>query len=420
MRKHVTRLAFMAFLVLLLVALPPLAAACGDDDEEEKTPAAEEKEITIGGIFSLTGVAASATARGFELFSGMVKYINEVEGGIDGIKIKLVWADDKYDPATAVIAAKRLRDRHHPILWIVQNDSLAFPAKDMFERDKTPLLTSTAYVPEIYSPPGMFFNMSGCEANIFTGVVKWVLQDYEASGGVGRPKLGTLHWDAPFGNAHKLGNAYKWAQEHGVDIVERTYPMMALDIRPHLLALADEEVDYIYVVGVLTDVTLLVRDARATGLWDKIKFVHNVGLLPYDLLEVVGDQAEGLYAVAYTPTWADGLPAHREWAKVAEWVGFKPRRYDQAGYYSMKLVLTALLRQAIADVGFEDLDGEALYNAFQKLRHVDTNGIFYDASWGPDRRIGLSGIKIKQYTKTETVSVTDWIETTNIFEGKEW
>ena len=172
MTKHVTRLAFMAFLALLLVALPPLAAACGDDDEEEKTPAAEEKEITIGGIFLLTGVAASATARGFELFSGMVKYINEVEGGIDGIKIKLVWADDKYDPATAVIAAKRLRDRHHPILWIVQNDSLAFPAKDMFGRDKTPLLTSTAYVPEIYSPPGMFFNMSGCEANIFTGVVK--------------------------------------------------------------------------------------------------------------------------------------------------------------------------------------------------------------------------------------------------------
>jgi hypothetical protein len=27
----------------------------------------------------------------------MFKYINKVEGGIDGIKINCVWADDKYD-----------------------------------------------------------------------------------------------------------------------------------------------------------------------------------------------------------------------------------------------------------------------------------------------------------------------------------
>ncbi len=101
MFKGKTRLVMFSFLALLLVALPLLAAACGDDDEEEK---AEEKWITFGGTHTLTGPAASSTGPAFESWMEMFKYINEVEGGIDGIKLKYVWADDKYDAATAFIA----------------------------------------------------------------------------------------------------------------------------------------------------------------------------------------------------------------------------------------------------------------------------------------------------------------------------
>jgi hypothetical protein len=89
----------------------------------------------------------------------------------------------------------------------------------------------------------------------------------------------------------------------------------------------------------------------------------------------------------------------------------------------MKQILTALIRQAVADVGYENLSGEAMYNALLKLERVDTLGSYHNVGWGPDKRIGQSGIKIIRYTKTEasmqTFAVSDWIETTNIFEG-EW
>ena len=93
MFKGKTRLVMFGLLALLLVALP-LLAACGDDDED-KTPGEEEKEITIGGTFILSGAAASSTGPSFVSTIELIKYINEVEGGIDGIKIKMVWADDK-------------------------------------------------------------------------------------------------------------------------------------------------------------------------------------------------------------------------------------------------------------------------------------------------------------------------------------
>ena len=422
-------------LALLLVTLP-LLAACGDDDED-KTPAAEEKEITIGGSFPLTGAAAPSVGPAFGSLMDLFKYINEVEGGIDGIKLRLVWADSKYDPATAATAYRRMRDRHHPILWMTyDSDYMLMPLKEMFERDKTPVLVAAVYLPELVTPPGMFFAWRNAEANQFTGVARWVLQDWEALGGTGRPKLAFMHWDLPFGWAAKEGGGYRWAEEHGVDVIDRTYLPTPLDLRPQLLDLRDKGVDYIYFSGMTTDVTVLVRDVRATGLWDEIKLVIDASTEPYTyLLPVVGEDAEGLYQVQMDEPWTAGpevAKAHRIEAKIREWAGHSPSRLDSGHGVATKQILTALVRQAVADVGYENLNGEAMYNAFQKLKHVDTLGGYHNVGWGPDKRVGQSGIKIVQYRKMapgseippdgimmETLAVSDWIETTNIFEG-EW
>ena len=434
--KGRNRILLFCFLALLLAALPTLAA-CGDDDED-KTPAPEEKEITVGGTHSLSGAAASSTGPSFQSYMEMFKYINEVEGGIDGIKIKYVWADDKYDAATAFIAYKRMRDRHHPILWFTMSpDYVVTPAKDMFERDRTPVITYIAYTQEFFSPPGMFFSFGFCSANNFTGVARWVLQDWEASGGTGRPKLGYLHWDLPHGTAALEAGADRWAEEHGVDVVTRVYTPMPLDLRPQLMGLRDEGVDYVFFVGVAADYAVFVRDARAAGLWDEIKFIIDPSGDPYTMvLPVVGEDAEGLYMLANNEPWSAGPEAARALriqAEIREWAGHSPSRVDIAATAVAKQILTAVIRQAVADVGYENLSGEAMYNAMLKLGPIDTQGGFNIEGWGPDRRIAQSGIKMLQFRKMapgsevppdgvmmETVAVSDWIETTNIFEGKEW
>ena len=437
MFKGKTRLGMLCLMALLLVALP-LLAACGDDDED-KTPGEEEKEITIGGTFILSGAAASSTGPSFVSTIELIKYINEVEGGIDGIKIKLVWADDKYDPAVAAAAYKRLRDRHHPILWLTMGDFLLVGVKDMLERDKTPVLVMAAQVPELFVPPGMIFTFRNAEANHFTGLARWVLQDWEASGGTGRPKLAHMHWDNPYGNAAREGGGHRWAEEHGVDVIDRIYPPMSLDLRPHLLGLRDKGADYVYVSGMVTDIVLLIRDARTTGLWDEMKFISDHATSAYGgsgLLPIVGEDAEGLYGLRMEEPRTAGpevAKSHRIAEEIREWAGHSPTRLDGGHDVAIKLILTSVIRQAVADVGYENLNGEAMYNALQKLDHIDTLGSYHNLGWGPDKRVGQSGIKIVQYRKMapgsemppdgvmmETVAVSDWIETTNIFEGKEW
>jgi ABC-type branched-subunit amino acid transport system substrate-binding protein len=427
------RIALFSFLILLLVALPTLAA-CGDDDED-KTPMAEEKSITIGGTLCLTGPAAAVTGPGLQPLLETIRYINEVEGGIDGIKIRFVWADDKYDPATAAIAYKRLRDRDHPILWWSHSSAdIVAGAKDIFERDRTPMIVTFAFDPELLRETEMIFCWLFNHANNLTGLVSWILQDWEASGKVGRPKLGYLHWDMPHGNAPLNIGIARWAEEHGVDFVSRTYQPMPLDLRPHLLALRDEGADYVFLSGTMPEWVVLVRDGRAAGLWDEMKFIIDQSGEAYTMfLPVVGEDAEGLYQIANSEPWSAGpevAKAHRVEAQIREWAGHSPTRLD--GAVPLKPILTAVVRQAVADVGYENLNGEAMYNAMLKTGPIDTEGGTSWVGWGPDRNIGASGIKMVQYRKLppgsevppdgimmETVAVSDWIETTNISEG-EW
>ncbi len=395
------------FLALLLAALPTLAA-CGGDGEEE-TPKPAEDEIVIGMMLGLSGAAASSQGPGFNQFLGTFRYINEVLGGIEGFKLRLVWADNRYDMATAVMVFKQLKDRHHPVMWYAWDEFLYAGVKDILERDKTPVFTWGANDPQLFDAPGMFFALVGSDANMFTGAVRWILQDWEASGKTGRPKLGTLHWDHPWGNAHKAGGNYQWAEERGVDMVERIYAPMSLDLRPQLMWLRDEGVDYIYFGAVTADAVLVIRDAKALGLWDEIKFIRGYSGDSYDLLDVVGEGAEGLYEVSDNDPRSSNTEAVAVADTITEWIEGKPDPGDLLMSPVSIEVLKALIRQAIDDVGRENIDGEALYNAFQKLQNIETLGAYRDLSWGPERRMANSFMKIKQYTKTGTVAVSDWI-----------
>jgi ABC-type branched-subunit amino acid transport system substrate-binding protein len=269
----------------------------------------------------------------------------------------------------------------------------------------------------------MIFVLMGCDANLFTGAVRWVLQDWEASGGTGRPKVGTLHWDNPWGNSHKTGNTYGWAEEHGVDVVERTFAPMALDLRPQLLGLRDEGVDYIWFGAVTSDTALVIRDAKALGLWEEVKFIRGYSGESFDLLGVVGEEAEGLYEVTDTEPRSSGVEAVPYSHAVSEWIRGKARPSDFPSTAALVNIFKSVIRQAIDDVGRENIDGEALYNAFQKMKNVSTMGAFHDLSWGPDRRLANRFMKVKQYTKTGTVAASDWIPMDDVFEkearGKE-
>jgi hypothetical protein len=71
----------------------------------------------------------------------------------------------------------------------------------------------------------------------------------------------------------------------------------------------------------------------------------------------------------------------------------------------------------VEEVGWENLDSAAIYDALNSLEVIDTWGNTDGFGFGADRRVGVSTMKIARFTEDGTVSFTDPIELPRTFEG---
>jgi hypothetical protein len=191
-----------------------------------------------------------------------------------------------------------------------------------------------------------------------------------------------------------------------------------MDLKPQLMRLRDAEVDYIWMLGLTQNAALAIRDFRSLGMAGEIPFCFNEFVEPDVLLDLVGEAAEGFYSYRAESPDADGTEAAELYTEILNWATDEEKRSDQRITITFKAVITAAIKQAVADVGWDNLDSEAFYNALNNLSNVDTWGNTKDFSFGPDKRVGVSAIKMGRYTKTERVTVGDWIDLPRIFEGK--
>jgi len=390
---------------MLLLALP-MAAGCGAEE-------AEVKEIRIGIMGGQTGPAASSVVPMFEELEHVLNYVNEVEGGIDGIKLSWRIVDNKGTPEGAVIAYKELRDGFDPLFYIAVEDYYYLGIKDMIVEDNAILFTLSALNPQCYMPPSVFYDISLPLSDGFAGFVKWALDDWK---GTGKPKIGVLYWDLPSGMQYQM--AQRWVMEQGVELVPVQFPIALMDLKPQLMKLRDAEVDYIWMMGLTANGAVAIRDFLGLGMAG-IPFCFNEYVEPEVLLDLAGEATEGFYSYRSESPYADGAPAAELYTKIWKWATGEEKTADNRITITLKAVITAAIKQAVADVGWDKLDREAFNSAVDKLSSIDTWGNTQNLSFGPDKRVGVSSIKIGRFTKGERVSVSDWIDLPRTFEGKE-
>ena len=108
MKKWRVPITLLVLLAMLLAALP-LATGCAPGE-----PGVQEVRVGIMG--GQTGPAASSVVPMLEEIEHVFSYINEVEGGIDGVNLSWRIVDNKGTPEGAVIAYKELRDGFDPYI----------------------------------------------------------------------------------------------------------------------------------------------------------------------------------------------------------------------------------------------------------------------------------------------------------------
>jgi hypothetical protein len=189
-----------------------------------------------------------------------------------------------------------------------------------------------------------------------------------------------------------------------------------MDLQPQMLQLRDAGVDYIWMMGVAGQAAVAIRDSYAVGLGGQIPICFNEYVEPDVLLELVGEGAQGFYSYRSESPYSDGSEAASLYTEIWKWATGEEKQSDTRITLTLKAIITAAVMQTAEDVGWDNLSGDAFYNALNELSSIDSLGNTGDLGFGPDKRVGVSSIKMGRYTEDGRVSVGDWIELPRTFE----
>jgi ABC-type branched-subunit amino acid transport system substrate-binding protein len=293
---------------------------------------------------------------------GLEDYIKDInaKGGVDGVKIKFIGIDTRYDVARAVSAYKRYR--RSPKLLVVNSISTGIgkAVARLIERDKRLQL-----VPgdgEFQAHIQRTFIWGPAYQDAFAATLDWIVADWKAKGKSGAPVVGYLSWDNPFGRellrggkeyAKKLGHALGLTKK--IQMTCGYWGPTALGIGVHAKALEGTVITSFYQRGEESKENKVVTD-----LWKK----YRGSMVKFN--EVYG------MGMSWGMTYVAGLKA------------------------------------ALKAVGYDNLKPDDMYKAYQGITGLDKHGIQGACAYSPTSRRGSLEIKIYRVKNGKIVPITDW------------
>jgi hypothetical protein len=417
MRKHVTKLALMAFLALLLVALP-LISACGGDDDEENG-AEEKKQVAIGVLFDISGVSAAIMGRLFEAWGDAFKYANEVEGGIDGAEIVMRWVDTQWQVSKSISGFKRIMaQKPKPVIVATQTGQETEVLLDLAEEEQVPLLAFTLFKSSI-SPPQWAWGMMAPQADSFAALADYIMENWTEARA---PKLAHMSPDNAWGRSNF--GAFPYAEDKGIEIHTEFMSQTSIDTTAQLMRIRDWGADFIFVQAIETQATMVLKDAERLGLTGEVQFVLPPHATPYDVMPLVGEASDGVWSISIGLLGpdAEGLPGRELQRRIAEYaVGEGKFDYADAKHgsvYPYPYMLVELLRAVAAEVGgIENVDGAAVYNFMaNRVWEFDPGGLQLPFHWEPGKRLLTSSFVLYEMRGGELHRLTDLIKPPQIIE----
>lgn len=319
---------------ILLVAL--LFFSCGP----------KENIIKIGFIAPLTGdvkTFGESTKNGFML---AVEELN-VQGGINGKKIKIYVADDKNDPTEAANAGSKLINQDGVKLIIGSVSSkCSIPLSEICQSAGVVMITPTSTNPKVTirddnSRKDCIFR--ACFIDPFQGKVaaKFALDNLKV-------KTSAILYDV--GNDYVKGLAEFYRDNFtcggGKIVVYESYAKDDADFSALLTKVKKANPDILYIPDYYNKVALIAKQARQIGI--KSILMGGDGWDSPEMIKIAGEAIDGGYFTNhYSP--ADPRPEVQEWVKKYETkYGSKPDALATLSYDATRL-LTEAIRRANTD-----------------------------------------------------------------------
>jgi branched-chain amino acid transport system substrate-binding protein len=312
-------------------------------------PTTKQQTIKIGAVLPLTGDAAKygqAAKKGIEL---ALRDIND-RGGINGVKVSVVYEDSQGTPKGAVSALQKLitTDKVPAVIGdLLSSNTLAMAP--IANRSKVVVLSPTSSAPKITEAGDYIFR--NCASDTFEGTVmaEFVYDKLKIT------RVAIIYINNDYGVGIRDVFKKTFSAKGGTIVAEEAFPQGATDFRNQIAKVKATKPQAVYIVG-YRELGQLLKQAAELGI--KSQFLSTVMFEDPEILKVAGKAAEGVIysARAYDP---DGKDEHiQKFVKAfrAKY-GEIPDIFAALSYDAMKILGLAMERGGFTGDGIK----KALY-----------------------------------------------------------
>jgi branched-chain amino acid transport system substrate-binding protein len=318
--------------------------------------------VLIGAYGPITGPAAYVGLGGRDGMEIAINEINEA-GGIHGRKLKVVFEDDGFSPTKALAAVKKLVEQDK--VFMIFGVSASNPTVGTLEylrEAKVPNYVSIASAPQVTRPFNRYFFRGGTtEAARYGELYAEFLTQFLLA-----KRIAILSGSDEF--PKNEGDAterllQKWYGAKPILRVE--FKVGDKDFTPQLLRIKEANPEIIMTLGLVTEASIIVRQARELGLRQPI--FGSGAMVDNALIANAGYAAEGFMGGWLTPLFLDSehpdmVKFRQAWSKrFPDAPKGRPNVFDLLGYGDMHVVAEGLRRAG------PDLTREKLIDALETL-----------------------------------------------------
>ena len=351
--------------------------------------AAEERAVKIGLHGAFTGPLASSGVFFGEGALDYVRHLNEVQGGIDGVRVEIPWEDTKALVAQSMSAHKRFKEKGVVAELIVETGPCEVLAP-IAQRDKTPILYEGGPSEGMLTSPlrwvfGVVFSVDAWG----TACAYWIEDRVWAE--ERPPRIGIVIFDVAAVRSVMEG-VKRYADELGYEFIGyETVPLLApIDTTVEWLRMAAREPDWVIIACYASSLVTVVKDVARLEIAKKgIGLITSPAALDEVMVRIIGKDSEGLYSSQCypSPTVETELPEMKVLLEAAKkYRGYEPEKMTTwyvVGWTNAMVAVEAI-RLAIEKVGIENLSGQSVRDALASIKDFDT-GLLPPGSMSDDK-----------------------------------
>jgi len=317
-------------------------------------------------------------------------------GGICGAEVVLKLTDTQYDAEQEIAIYQQTKGEDPNLMSIATYGSGATIAlAPLLREDHVVNFAAGLNAEAFYIPPdGWTVGVAPIYSDQFAGFIQFLTESWDdiKPEGVGDEIIvGVIGWEGPFGAGAITTESLAYAESVGVQVLElETYAISAeADVVTPLQSLALQGANVIYIQSLGFGPAQVIGTLHALEMWNKVIVGGCNWAINTDVLTILGESAGaalGMYGVFPYNWWNDtDLPGVQQ-AMAAFEAGGYPASDKGVSYitsYGGTFAWATILEHAIDMVGYENLNGDAFFDAFKDLGTVSALGIFeYDVRDG--------------------------------------